>query len=285
MPGVYEFLHNPTAKDIKIGHKPEKFNPNLFRGSDDHTISLYSEKRAGIKANNISKYKYKNLKSESEDFVTTVVARELQNNPKLLLKCKKGIIQALPYIADSIKANQQIQINLRKAYINSLRANKKLPLLLSLATGGILSMSDTATKMLHASGVKSVSSSNKILLLTAKQQLSKEYIPADKYHGFYKGKLAITRFSPEIVNKLKSFHKYNGTKKLIAHLMESYNIKLETLKARENILDESSSFSVLTSEEIAEGLLNGLYTKDQVCKCCDKAKIAEINSFIKSRCI
>lgn len=282
------FLNNPTAKDINYGHKKKPMSSDMFqRGTTDTSnLSMFQQRNPkSLKANNISRYKYKHLKTESEEFVAHLVARELQNNPKLILFLKRNIIQSLPAIKASILENQNIEINLRKAYINSTRNKKLLPTMLALASRGVLSFSQQSSDSLRASGSQNVAKHNRILYLTPRQQCSHLYRRKGKYCGLYANQLAITRFSPDIINALSREHKVCGSSQLLPWLLKALNVILPQLQSYNNILDKGIQFEALTSEEIAEGLLSGLYTRDQIRQSCDKELIKDINAQIKKRCI
>lgn len=282
-----EFLNNETAKNIKLFKKGKPVTANMFpEGQSTSHLDLFCSKTdKKISANHQARTKNKNLKAESENYVVHLVARELTNNPTLVLNLKHGIVASLPKIQKSIKANQNIDINLYKAYVNSTRAKKQLPLLLALAARGIISFSDS-DKLLIRAGAGMVSNQNKILFLTARQQVSAQYRKTGKYCGIFKEKMAITRFSSSVINSLTASHKGNCGSSLLKWLVSNYNVKLEKpIQARDNIIYDQFNFDTLSAQEIADGILSGTFSKEDVSVSCSKEKIKEINNCIKNNLI
>lgn len=279
------FLNNETGKDIEFNKKFKPIDNRVFGCSETSSLGLFqSKEQPTLKANRQARTKNLGLKAISEDYVVHLVARELSDNPNLVLSLKHGIVSSLPRIQQSILSSKNISINLYKAYVNSTRAKKKLPALLALAAKGILSFSDS-DKLLVRAGAGMVNNQNKILFLTAKQQCSPDYKKTGKYCGTYKGKLAITRFSPSVINRLSASHKGNSGSTLFKWLVDSYNVKLEKISSRQNYLNEQFNYNALSAEEIADGLLEGTFDKEAISQCCSKSKIKEINNCIRNKCL
>lgn len=268
---AYQFLSNPTAKDIQVGNKLEAFDDTIFKGTDTVFGSLYQKKTIKAKVKG-----YKLLSYKQEDFITKLVFSSITENPDLLYRCSKDIKTSLRALKQYILDKKKIKVNMIEAYQFSEKNKKTLLSLMAFIKAGVLSVPDYKSRIVANN---KVSKNDEILLLSSKHQSDGNFKRVGKFSGLYKGKPAIVAFSEKAINELSLVFKKD---RLYNYYISAYEIKPEII-SKQNDLDTGLSLNLMTATDIVEFLTQGLCTREQIKTKCSPEQIKQINSIIKHK--